>query len=82
MNDKKRPTGANLGVYVALGAAIGAAIGFVADRDDFALWLAVGVAIAWPSAATARGAAADALTPWPVRSSSTMPTSMRAETDR
>ena len=27
---------------------------------------------AWPSAATARGAAADALTPWPVPSASTM----------
>jgi len=45
MNDKKRRTGASLGVYVALGAAVGAAVGFVADPDDFALWLAVGVAI-------------------------------------
>ena len=45
MNDKKRPTGTSLGVYVALGAAIGATVGFVADRDNFALWVAVGVAI-------------------------------------
>ena len=45
MNGKKRATGISLGVYVVLGAAIGAVVAFAADRDNLALWVAVGVAV-------------------------------------